>query len=480
MRKAEMLLARAMADSTGPQSAELLAQAAAGYYRGGQLDRALAAYDQASQRAREMRQPEQAFQSAFTAATIEKERHHYRDALARYRALAAQPEEPKAAEAHLLAVYCAAQLAQAEQPPKLDEYDRLLREHVAAWPDGPTSSQARTWLGRLAVHRGDWQDAIDTLRHVKPADPHFADAVATMGSAYDAWFDDLHQRGANAGRLPDEALDWFERVSPPPGGKPNAATRAAVLAAARIWLKEVPTGALPAERLLREALDYDSLAPKEWQAAARSLLVLALAAQSKRNQADTVLEQVPRASVPDALALLQMFWDVRRRASVDVQRNLAEVELAAEEDLLNRRERLDAATLQAVTRERALTLAALGRRKDALAELQTLARAYPRDGQTQEAWARLLSSGDEPDLRAALTKWGEVANRSRPGTPRWFRAHDGLARAQFELGQVAAARATIARVKSKHPDFGGESMKRQFDQLSAEIEHPPERASPRN
>jgi hypothetical protein len=479
MGKAETLLARAMADSTGPQSAELLAQAAAGYYRSGQVDQALAAYDKASLRARELRQPEQAFQAAFTAATIEKERKHYRDALARYRALAAQPEQPKAAEAHLLAVYCAAQLAQAQQPPKLDEYERLLREHVAAWPDGPTSSQARTWLGRLAVHRGDWHDAVETLRHVKPADPHFAEAVETIGRAYEAWFDDLHQRGGNVGRLPDEALEWFEHVTPPRGGKPNAATRAAVLASARIWLKEVPTGALPAERMLREALDYDSDAPEDWKAAARTLLVLALAAQGKRAEADAVLKQIPRATAPDALASLRMLWDVRRRANADARLNLAGVELAAEDDLLNRRKELDAATLRTVARERAVTLAILGRQKEALAQLQTLARAFPRDGQTQEELARLLSSGDEPDLQAALTKWSEVAVHSRPGTPRWFRAHYGLARTQLELGQVAAARATIARVASKDPQFGGDGMKRQFNQLSAEIEQPPERASRR-
>jgi hypothetical protein len=45
------------------------------------------------------------------------------------------------------------------------------------------------------------------------------------------------------------------------------------------------------------------------------------------------------------------------------------------------------------------------------------------------------------------------------------------------LGQVAAARATIARVAARHPDFGGDLMKRQFDALSAEIERPPDRAS---
>jgi TolA-binding protein len=86
-------------------------------------------------------------------------------------------------------------------------------------------------------------------------------------------------------------------------------------------------------------------------------------------------------------------------------------------------------------------------------------------------------TGDDADLQAAVSKWTEVAKRSRPGTPRYFRAHYSLARTQLTLGQVAAARATIAGVSSKYPDFGGAETKRQFDALSAELERPPDRAS---
>lgn len=480
MRKAEKLLARAMADSSGPQTAELLALAAASYYRSGQVDKAIAAYDRASEQARDERQPEKAFALGFTAATIEKERKRYRDALARYGALAAAfPEEPKAAQAHLLAVYCAAQLAQVHEPPDLDEYERLLREHVATWPSGTTASQAWTWLGRLAEHRHAWRDAIEALAHIQAGDPQFADAVATMGRAYEAWLEELHGSGESGERLADQALAWFERVTPARGAKPNAATRAATLAAARIWLKEIPTGALPAERLLRAALDHDPGAPEDWKTAVRRLLVPALAAQGKGAQADAMLEETPHASAADALALFQTLSDVKRRASGNVHRKLAEMALDIEDKLLERPGALDDATRRAVARERALTLAALGRQKEALAALQALARAFPRDGRTQEALAGLLSAGDDDDLQAALPKWSEVAARSRPGTPRWFRAHDGLARTQLRLGQVAAARATIERVRSKYPNFGGEGTKRKFDALSAEIDQPPERASRR-
>lgn len=480
MRKAEMLLARTMAESKLPQGAEALAQTAESYYRSGQVDKALDAFDQASGKARGQ-QPERAFDWGLAAATIEKERGHYREALARYRALAAAaPESTKAADAHLLAVYCAAQLAQAQQPPNLDEYEQLLREHVATWPEGPTASQAFSWLGRLAEHRHNWQDAVEALRHVKPGDPQFADAVEAVGRSYDAWLEELHERGQDGQRLADEALAWFEQITPPRGAKPNAAARAAALAAARIWLKEMPTGALPAERLLSAALENDPQSPDDWKANARRLLAAALAAQGKTAQAGELLDQLPHAGTADALALFQSVSEIRRRAGGDVQRRLAEVELVAADNLLEQRGQLDGPTLRAVTRERALALAALDRRKEAIDALQALAGAHPGDGQTREALASLLMAGDEADVRMALAKWGEVASRSRPGTPRWFRAHYALARTQLALGQASDARATIQRVASRYPDFGGDVRQRQFDQLSAEIEKPPTRASPGN
>jgi TolA-binding protein len=476
-RSAERLLSRALADSKSPQSADALAEVAAGYYRTGQMDKAVAAYDRAASRAREARQGELAFDLGLTAATIEKEQKHFRAALDRYRALATgSPGERKAGDAHLLAVYCAAQLAQAEQPPKLDEYEQLLRQHVDTWPTSRTASQAWVWLGRLAESKGAWQEAIQALRHVAAGDPQFADAALAIGRSYEAWLTQLHERGQNGERLADEALAWCEQVSPK-RGKPNAATRFAALVAARVWLTEIPNGAQQAERLLSAALERDPDAPKEWKASAQRLLVASLAAQGKAEQADELLTQIPHADAADALALFETLSAVRRRARGDVHRTLAEMELAAADDVIKRRQQLDAPTLVAVVRGRAVTLAALGRRKEAIDQLQALARAFPRDGQTHEELAGLLMRGDDADLQAAVGKWTEVAKRSRAGTPRYFRAYYSLARTQLTLGQVAAARATIAAVSAKYPDFGGEPTKRQFDELSAELERPPDRAS---
>ncbi len=473
MRRSESRLARAIATTDGSQSAEALAYAAASYYRGGQFDKSLSTYDQAVRRARGT-EPQRAFEWALTAATIEKQRGRYRDALERYRSLAlGAPENSQAAEAHLLAVHCAAQLAQAAHPPDLGEYERLLREHVDSWPAAPTASQAYGWLGRLAEHRGHWPDAVAALNHVKLDDPSSAAAVEAAGRCYDAWLDDLREHGDDGKQIANEALAYLEQILRPNtsrAAKPTAATRAATLAAARIWLKEFPTGAMPAEQLLSAAINNDPAAPPDWVAAARTLLISALAAQGKGAQADQLLDQVPHATATEAVALLQALASIRRCASGDAVSKLARVELSIQNELLANRSALDGASLRAVLREHALLLAETGHRKEGLEELHSLAREFPRDGQTLEDLATLLMQGNSADQRLAIDSWTDVARRSRPGTSRWFRAFYGLARTQLQLGQLREARQTVSHVADKHADFGGGVTQHKFERLAADLE----------
>jgi tetratricopeptide (TPR) repeat protein len=451
-----------------PQTADTLAQRAATRYRSGQLDEALAAYDEAARRAREQDRPDQAFDLAFTAAAIEHERHRYREALERFLALAAAPKAARASDAHLLAIHCAAQLAQSQNPPNLAAYERLLREHLERWPQAPSTAQVRGWLGRLAVERGDWKQAIETLAPTQASDPQYDEAVATIGRAYESWLAELHDAGADGQKLADEALARLEQALEPQAKRPTPASRAARLSAARIWLLQMPTGALPAERLLNEGL-HDEAAPADWQLAARIWLVAALLVQDKIAEADAVLRELAPQKNADR-GLLEALSAARDRVK-PVPPRLAELELLTADRLLARGE-LDAQVSALVARQRAAALAALGRRQEALESLETLARARPRDGDTQEALARLLATGSVNELPAALAKWRDVAAHSRPGTPRYFRAHYELARLQLGLGQSDEARATIDGVEARHPDLGGAATKARFERLRAELDTP--------
>ncbi len=185
MRRAETLLAGTLQKAAKAESLESLTRAAVSYYRGGQIDEALAAYDAAARQAESKAQAEQAFDIRYTAAAIENQRKHFPDASHRFAELAtAMPDNPKAAEAHLAAIYNAAEAAQTDKQP-LDEYRKLLQAHLAGWPQSPTVGLAAMWLGKLHEHDHQWQDAALAYRAVPRDHPNYAQAVEAAARSCD-------------------------------------------------------------------------------------------------------------------------------------------------------------------------------------------------------------------------------------------------------------------------------------------------------
>jgi tetratricopeptide (TPR) repeat protein len=467
-RKAERLLASSIASSDAALSVTLLMRLAGSYYRGGQIDQALAAYDRASTASRQAEDTGTAFDAALAAATIERERKELRGAIDRYRKLAIDwPKNAKAAEAHLLAVHCAAQLAAGQQRPDLGEYKHLLNEHVAKWPTATTASQAWWWLGRLAEHEKNPRGALTAFQNVKSDQPQYAEAIEAAGRCYAQRLAESRGQVAEHERLAGEAVGYFERVIAAAKSRPkdDAAARAAVLSAARVALADLPQGAARAEGLLSTALRRNADSPPEWKTAARGLLVAALAENGRTDDAEKLLQQLPIDATAEALAVAQLLGDARGRSEKEAARKLARLELTVLDDLLLARDKINSKALPGIARQRAAALAAAGRRAEALASLKELVRENPRDGQAQEDLAGLMADGDRESQKAALEQWRLVASKSRPGSPRWLRAQYGLARTQLELGNPQQASKLIKLVAAAHPDLGGPPLKASFEEL---------------
>ncbi|HEY5315277.1 MAG TPA: hypothetical protein VIK18_22285, partial [Pirellulales bacterium] len=187
-RQADMLVAGAAARSPGTGEAAVLIKAAETFFRAGRTGEALAAYDRARQRAEHDGQPQAAFDAGFTAAAIEHEQKHYAEASRRFRALSLEfPKQDRAAEAHLLAAYDTAQLADANHPKSIDEYAALLDEQVKLWPTAPSTDTARLWLGKMLESRRQWEQAIAAYRAIPASSPQFAEAVDAIGRCWPAW-----------------------------------------------------------------------------------------------------------------------------------------------------------------------------------------------------------------------------------------------------------------------------------------------------
>jgi len=90
----------------------------------------------------------------------------------------------------------------------------------------------------------------------------------------------------------------------------------------------------------------------------------------------------------------------------------------------------------ALERTHAASLAAAGKRDDALAMFRRLVKDAPDDGELRESFAALLATGsDEAELREALAQWQRIEQRSKPGGPRWTRGRRARLKLLHKLGE---------------------------------------------
>jgi len=466
-RRAEMLLAGYVTGTPGG-NLEMRVRAAESSYRSGRFDDALDAYDRAGSLAVEQGDAARAFQLAYVAATIEHQRGRHAEAMSRYRQLAvAMPTQPKAPEAHLLAVYHAEQIAKAQSPGSLKQYVELLEEHLQHWPEGPTADQVRWRLGRLREHQRDWQDAIAAYRAISADYPQYVQVVEAAARCYQAWLDDRRAADESGEQVAAAAAEWFESLIVGPQERLperwSPVAQAAALAAARLWLHHTPSGFARAERILSAALDGAPDAPPEWTSTVRAMLVFALAGQGRRSEAAAVMDKISAGPPDQLLAMLEGLARVAAPTRPQVPTELAELEWRAVELLNARRDELSEAGRESLDRLEAQTLADAGRIDEALEAYRRLSAAHPRDGRIQEAYARLLTSrADRASLETALAKWRDVEKKSPPGSDRWFRAKYEVALLHYRLGNPQQTEKIISLLQVLHPELGGPAMKGRF------------------
>lgn len=466
-RRADLLLKRHLAGREQSLLPAMQLRVAEGLDRGGKPAAALAAYTRVAQAARVRGLAELAYAAELSAAQLEEAQEHFAEAAQRFRALAlASQAQERAAEVHLQAVYCAAQHARRQPSPQLAQYEQLLEEHLATWPAAETAQQALSWLGRLREQQGAYAQAIEVLGRIRIDAPQFTTAIQAAGRCYESWLANLQQEGKPTSEVANKAIAQFEAIALPGRKLPRTWTpsqRAAVAALARIALRRSPREALQAEELLHAALNADPPPEPHVAQELQTLRIVALAAGERPEQAEQAWQ---RSGLSDSAAqeLVAILSQMRSIAADDRRRAVARLELAVVDDLLTR-QKVEANLERDLRRQRIELRAALGQRRQALAELTALAGEHPADGQMQEALARLLAVGDRASIAQAADKWREVVGKCRPGSPRWWRAHYGLARAQFDLGQISDCLATIRSLEATPGDFGGPDMKARFVQL---------------
>lgn len=461
-RRAEALLAAGVATVNATMSRDALAKTADGLARAGRWEDSLAAYDAAAVRAREERETALAFDLSFRAATLLHQRKSHAAAAERFRRLALEAwDHPRAAEAHLLAIY------NAGQPPPAEDSDvaltALLEEHLRHWPQAESAGEARWQLGKQHQRSGQWQAAIEAYRGIAATHPRGVESVGAVGGCYRQWLKQLRGRGESTDGVADAAWQYLAGLALDDRGqlrdKLTPRELSALQAAAELRLAYAPDQAAGVVSLLQSAMQRSN------EAHQALLPAWTWAQATLGNDADVraALPHLAGMSPPEMVELLVRLADGRAALPDGPRKTCDRFRAELAELALPRRDGLEPADQRTFDRIYARALADIGNVDTASRYYDQLAAAHPRDAEVLAEHARFLSErGDRAALEAALAKWRQLERGSRPPAQRWFEAKYELAQLHMRLGNAEQAAKLVTVTQALHPDLGGPQWKAKF------------------
>lgn len=453
----------------GDAGAELTAKLADNLVVKGSFVDAIRAYDEAADGAT---QGAVRFANRFKAALVYSEKLKRHDvASERLRQLATKdPKNRKAAEAHLLGAWNAAQMVGSD-PTLADVYIAYLQEHIAYWPNSETSNQARLWLGKWWLAQGAWKKSIDILTKIEPSSPHMVEALAAIATCRQNFFHMEDSRLEESRAVSDLLVSFYQQIANSPAANDDI-RRGALLDRADFVLGVAPEQLEQIEKALREQLADDKQAPATWRNEAQPLLVAVLAAQpSKRSQAIAVLREMGETAPSRLAALLGRLQAIARSEGGSLQKELAPLQVEAAALALKHKDKLTREEGMLAAKAEADALAALGKHDQAIAKYSVLAKQGPDDATLQEDFAQLLLDSSDPSQRKlALDRWRIIAQRSPKRTPRWFRAKHRVAKAQVLLGDKASAAALLRSVLETPPGVTDPALRKEYVDLLSQCE----------
>jgi hypothetical protein len=233
---------------------------------------------------------------------------------------------------------------------------------------------------------------------------------------------------------------------------------------ARIHLRYLKSNSDQVEQLLRAGIENAEDAAV-WRNAARSLLVLALLKKPNgQRESQQLLAEIGDTSTDQLLELLAGIEHAAADAP-ELAASIGTLERDIADRLLRADQRLEPGQQLRVSMVRAAALVKLGDTVGALNAYAALAGKHPNRAAVQVAYAeQLLLSEDREPLRLALSRWRVVASKTRPRTPRWFRAKYSVALAHFKLGDKLAA-AKLIRYLEATEDLAASGLEVEFRDL---------------
>lgn len=340
---------------------------------------------------------------------------------------------------------------------------RRLIELGGALAEQATSDNALVAKAAAAHLQGlRWlqEDASTPVENLAAARERHLQLFATAPTMGTVAFDLAQQQEQN--ERPQEAKVTYQKV---PASDPLFAD--ACVRAARLMLEHDEQGHAGAEALLRKAIDAADAKEVSLRATAESLLVVALAGQpAKRAAAEKMLVDLGAESPAPLLEMLAGLTTIAQQGSPKVRRELAALQLQTIERLEPNRNRLSGAQQLALDRAKAEALLSFGKRAEAIAAYEQLAKQQPQSAEIQTGYATALASADDRDtLGKALAQWRTVAQRTRPRTDTWWRAKYEVAHLNYRLGDKPQAAQLIKYLQAAPPGLSGTPLEARFLEL---------------
>lgn len=413
--------------------------------------------------------------SSLTAAATARAAGNFADAATKYREFAlAEPDHPRAAESHRLAILSTADLLRDapddQRAAVAQDYESLLHEHVRTWPSQATADEVRLWLGRLLTARNDWPATVDTLQLVRTTSPHYAEAIPVIAEAYDQQLRRLSDDDAPARekhtQLLTAATHFLQPIITGPDNRwPSPWSdlqQDAAIELARLHIRHGPPLSSYAAQLLIAALrdmppaeSADANPNSDRENTVKALLIGALARNGKLADAHFVAENLTAGPPEVLLESLTIVADqLQQTANPGDAAKRSQLAQTLVKLVDARHSELDEKSLAQLNACRAAIMAATGDRAAALAQYAALAAASPDDGEVQERYATLLTASDVPEeLRQALALWQTIESRTRRGTGRWRRARSARIDLLKRLGENEEAAKLLQLTRLLYPNW---------------------------
>ncbi len=437
----------AKARKYGSQVAELLRRAEA-RYAAGETKAAVDDYALAADLALKNNKPDIAFELGYTKASILLQTGKFAEAEASFQQLAKNfPQNPRAANAHLLEAYCLGKLYD-EMPtqPRRESYTKALADHVETYPDHETAGDAYWMMGAFEEQRRQVTLALKAYREVPAAHRRGPQAQIAVARCYEKVLkrlEELEETADDAQKpaLREKTAEWDNAAAAelgqlmktyPEEPRPLDHQQADVgLILARLQLTRTTPDYSRADGLLERILvsgtqqksaQTSAADTAEWNRilkTARQLRIVSLAGQGLSGRAEMLVKELSDSSTEDVLGVMDGLMQVAKSANLGTRRKLGELQLQTAEELNRRRDQLAPDERERLDHCRAQAYLASNRTEDALKIYNQMLAAQPKNRALKRRIAALLA---ETENRASMTKakdlWREMESQAKPGSAR--------------------------------------------------------------